>query len=117
MCFAWNKSLIDHVVAVQKSGVKNENNTGLWSMVDSAKTPQNFKGDRMTAKQKMIEIVGSCIDETLQEYSKKDCDLSNKDTRIDIAMDTLDKVLLIIEKPEFYGPHDPGDENDNPKTR
>ena len=68
-------------------------------------------------KQKMIEVVGSCINETLEEYSKKKCDLSNHDTRIDIAMDTLDKILFIIEKPKFEGPHDPGDENDNPKTK
>ena len=120
MCFVWNKDLdlTDHVVvAVQKSGVENETNTGLWSEVVTAMTPRNFKGDYMTAKQKMIEVVGSCSNETLEEYSKKKCDLSNHDTRIDIAMDTLDKILFIIEKPKFEGPHDPGDENDNPKTK
>ena len=50
-----------------------------------------------TSQQKMIEIVGSCIDKTLKEYSEKPCDLSEKNTRMDIAMDTLDKILLILK--------------------
>ena len=48
MCFVWNKDLdlTDHVVvAVQKSGVENETNTGLWSEVVTAMTTRNFKGD------------------------------------------------------------------------
>jgi len=110
MCFAFNRALTDHV-AVQ-SGVKNETKTnGLRSAVDSAKAPRNFTGNDMTAKQKMIEIVGSCIDKTLKEYGDKPCDLSEKDTRMNIAMDTLDKILLILEKPNYYGPGDPGDEH------
>ena len=99
MCFAFNRELTAHV-AVQKSGVKSETKSnGLRSVVDSAKAPRNFTGDNMTPKQKMIEVVGSCIDQTLEKYSKKDCDLSDKNTRMDIAMDALDEILRIIEQP------------------
>lgn len=99
MCFAFNRELTDHV-AVQ-SGVKNETKSnGLRSAVDSAKAPRNFTGDNMTPKQKMIEVVGSCINQTLEKYSKKDCDLSDKNTRMDIAMDALDEILRIIEQPK-----------------
>jgi len=55
----------------------------------------------MTAKLKMIEIVGKAIVKVLDQYSDKQPNLASDTTRYKIASDILDEVLIYIDNPKF----------------
>ena len=55
----------------------------------------------MTAKQKMIAIVGKAIVDTLEEYANKQPNLASETSRFKIMTDIMDKVVKVIDDPEF----------------
>jgi len=57
----------------------------------------------MTAKQKMIAIVGKAIVDTLEEYANKQPNLASETSRFKIMTDVMDKVVKVIDDPEFKG--------------
>jgi hypothetical protein len=52
----------------------------------------------MTAKQMMIEVVGSCIVKILEKYKDVQLNLASETTRVNLASEILDEILLIIDK-------------------
>lgn len=57
----------------------------------------------MTAKQKMIAIVGKAIVDTLEEYANKQPNLASETSRFKIMTDIMDKIVKVIDAPEFKG--------------
>jgi 23S rRNA G2445 N2-methylase RlmL len=57
----------------------------------------------MTAKQKMIAIVGKAIVDNLAKYADKQPNLASKTTRFRIMTDIMDDVIRVIDDPEFKG--------------
>jgi 23S rRNA G2445 N2-methylase RlmL len=57
----------------------------------------------MTAKQKMIAIVGKAIVDTLEEYANKQPNLASETSRFKIMTDIMDKIVKVIDDPEFKG--------------
>ena len=55
----------------------------------------------MTVKQKMIAIVGKAIVDTLEEYANKQPNLASETSRFKIMTDIMDKVVKVIDDPEF----------------
>ena len=55
----------------------------------------------MTAKQKMIAIVGKAIVDTLEEYADKHPNLASETTRFQIMTDIMDNVIRVIDNPNF----------------
>jgi 23S rRNA G2445 N2-methylase RlmL len=55
----------------------------------------------MTAKQKMIAIVGKAIVDTLEEYANKQPNLASETSRFKIMTDVMDKVVKVIDDPNF----------------
>ena len=55
----------------------------------------------MTAKQKMIAIVGKAIVDTLEEYADKQPNLASETTRFQIMTDIMDNVIRVIDNPNF----------------
>lgn len=57
----------------------------------------------MTAKNKMIAIVGKAIVDTLEEYANKQPNLASETSRFKIMTDIMDKIVKVIDDPEFKG--------------
>ena len=57
----------------------------------------------MTAKQKMIAIVGKAIVDNLENYADKQPNLASETTRCRIMTDIMDDVIRVIDDPEFKG--------------
>ncbi len=57
----------------------------------------------MTAKQKMIAIVGKAIVDNLENYADKQPNLASETTRFRIMTDIMDDVIRVIDDPEFKG--------------
>jgi len=57
----------------------------------------------MTAKQKMIAIVGKAIVDNLEKYADKQPNLASETTRFRIMTDIMDDVIRVIDDPEFKG--------------
>ena len=55
----------------------------------------------MTAKQKMIAIVGQAIVNVLEQYADKQPNLASETTRFRIMTDIMDDVLRVIDDPNF----------------
>ena len=55
----------------------------------------------MTAKNKMIAIVGDAIVRTLTRYANTQPNLASDTTRHKIASDILDDVIRVLENPKF----------------
>ena len=55
----------------------------------------------MTPKNKMIAIVGEAITKTLKHYANTQPNLASEATRMHIAADILDKILKVIDDPNF----------------
>ena len=55
----------------------------------------------MTTKQKMIAIVGKAIVDTLEEYANKQPNLASETSRFKIMTDVMDKVVKVIDDPNF----------------
>jgi|TARA_Y100001938_G_scaffold129062_1_gene183525 hypothetical protein len=55
----------------------------------------------MTAKNKMIAIVGDAIVRTLTHYANTQPNLASDTTRHKIASDILDDVIRVLENPKF----------------
>ena len=55
----------------------------------------------MTAKQKMIAIVGKAIVDTLEEYANKQPNLASETSRFKIMTDIMDKIVKVIDDPGF----------------
>tara|TARA_R100000995_G_C3424010_1_gene95318 strand:+ start:206 stop:379 length:174 start_codon:yes stop_codon:yes gene_type:complete len=55
----------------------------------------------MTAKNKMIAIVGDAIVRTLTHYANTQPNLASDTTRYKIASEILDEVIKVIENPKF----------------
>ena len=55
----------------------------------------------MTAKQKMIAIVGKAIVDTLEEYANKQPNLASETSRFKIMTDVMDKVVKVIDDSNF----------------
>lgn len=55
----------------------------------------------MTAKQKMIAIVGKAIVDNLEQYADKQPNLASETTRFRIMTDIMDDVIRVIDDPEF----------------
>ena len=55
----------------------------------------------MTAKQKMIAIVGKAIVDTLEEYANKQPNLASETSRFKIMTDIMDKIVKVIDDPNF----------------
>ena len=55
----------------------------------------------MTAKQKMIAIVGDAIVNVLTHYGNTQPNLASSATRFKIAQEILDKILVVIDDPKF----------------
>jgi hypothetical protein len=56
---------------------------------------------RMTAKQKMIAIVGKAITDELEECADKQANLASETARFQIMTNIMDRVLKVIDNPEF----------------
>ena len=57
----------------------------------------------MTAKNKMIAIVGKAIVDTLEEYANNQPNLASETSRFKIMTDIMDKIVKVIDDPEFKG--------------
>ena len=55
----------------------------------------------MTAKQKMIAIVGKAIVDNLAKYADKQPNLASETTRFRIMTDIMDDIIRVIDDPEF----------------
>ena len=55
----------------------------------------------MTAKQKMIAIVGDAIVRTLTHYGNTTPDLSDSVVRFKIAQEILDRIMNVLNDPRF----------------
>ena len=55
----------------------------------------------MTAKQKMIAIVGKAIVDNLENYADKQPNLASETTRFRIMTDIMDDIIRVIDNPEF----------------
>lgn len=55
----------------------------------------------MTAKQKMIAIVGKAIVNNLENYADKQPNLASETTRFRIMTDIMDDIIRVIDDPEF----------------
>ena len=55
----------------------------------------------MTAKQKMIAIVGKAIVDNLENYANKQPNLASETTRFRIMTDIMDDIIRVIDDPEF----------------
>tara|TARA_Y100000592_G_C5477651_1_gene323307 strand:- start:2277 stop:2456 length:180 start_codon:yes stop_codon:yes gene_type:complete len=55
----------------------------------------------MTAKQKMIYIVGKAIVDNLEKYADKQPNLASETTRFQIMTDIMDDIIRVIDDPEF----------------
>tara|TARA_R110002020_G_scaffold44223_6_gene127772 strand:+ start:189 stop:362 length:174 start_codon:yes stop_codon:yes gene_type:complete len=55
----------------------------------------------MTAKNKMIAIVGKAVTGTLENYANTQPNLASETTRFKIATEILDAILKVIDDPEF----------------
>lgn len=54
----------------------------------------------MTIKQKMIQVVGEAIVDTLEEYANKQPNLASETSRFKIMTDIMDKIMRQIENPK-----------------
>mgnify|MGYP003109963825 CR=1 FL=1 len=54
----------------------------------------------MTVKQKMIQVVGEAIVDTLEEYANKQPNLASETSRFKIMTDIMDKIMRQIENPK-----------------
>tara|TARA_R100000808_G_scaffold6488_1_gene19252 strand:- start:5906 stop:6079 length:174 start_codon:yes stop_codon:yes gene_type:complete len=55
----------------------------------------------MTAKQKMIAIVGKAIVDELEQYADKQPNLASETARFEIMTNIMDRVIKVIDDPEF----------------
>lgn len=55
----------------------------------------------MTAKQKMIAIVGKAIVDNLENYADKQPNLASETTRFRIMTDIMDDIIRVIDDLEF----------------
>jgi len=55
----------------------------------------------MTAKQKMIAIVGKAIVDELEQYADKQPNLASETARFEIMTNIMDRVIKVLDDPEF----------------
>jgi len=53
---------------------------------------------RGSAKEAMMDVVGSCIVKILEKYQNVQLNLESETTRYNLASEILDEILLIIDK-------------------